>query len=110
MNTWYIMVPAFLAFLAGSWCSYTKWFRDSPYYLPAFVGLSLLCGWMWVVASRRFDGVASIMFFSLVWDVAMVIAYYAAPLLLKGEGLNWQAYAAAGVAAAGIVWFKLATG
>lgn len=108
--TWLLLIPGFVVFAAGAYCSYSKGFRDSSYYLPTFVFLSLVSGWLWVIASRRLDSVKDIMFFSLMWDVLMVVAYYAGPLVLKGDGFNWQAYAAAALAAAGIVWFKIATG
>jgi hypothetical protein len=111
---WFLMLPAFAVFCAGAYCSYTKAIRDHWVYLPAFVILTMLCGWLWVVASRNLgkdgDAVKEIMFFSLVWDVLMIVAYYALPLLIKGESFNWQAYVAAGLAMIGIVWFKVATG
>lgn len=114
MNVWLLMIPAFTIFCAGAYCSYSKAIRDHWAYLPAFVILTMLCGWVWVFVTRRLgaedDAVKQIMFFSLVWDVLMVAAYYALPLLLKGEHFNWQAYAASAMAAAGIVWFKMATG
>lgn len=109
MNVWLILIPSFMVFIAGATCSYSKSFRDSSYYLPAFVSLSLIGGWLWVTASRRLDTTKDILLFSLAWDVLMVLAYYAGPLVLKGEGLNWQAYAAALMAAMGILWFKIAT-
>jgi hypothetical protein len=99
----------FLTFAAGSYTTYSKTFRDSSYYLPSFVALSLVSGWLWVVASRRLDSTSNILMFSMVWDLMMVIAYYAGPLVFKGESFNWQAYAAAGVMATGMVWFKVAT-
>lgn len=40
----------------------------------------------------------------------MVVAYYAGPMLLKGESFGWQVYAAAAVTITGIIWFKSATG
>ena len=111
---WLLMIPAFAFFCAGAYCSYTKTVRDSWMYLPSFVILTMLCGWLWVVGSRHLgkdgDATKEIMFFSLVWDVLMIAAYYALPLIFKGEGFNWQAYVAAGLAMIGIVWFKLATG
>ena len=108
MNIWLITIPAFCVFCIGSYCTYTKEVRDSWMYIPIFVGLSLTTGWLWAVSSRRLETTNSILLLSLVWDVLMVMAYYAGPLIFKG-GFNWQAYAAAAVAVAGICWFKVAT-
>jgi len=114
MNVWFLLIPAFLMFCAGAYCSYEKAIRDHWIYLPVIVISSALCGWVWVLATRKLgaedDAVKQIMFFSLVWDLSMVAAYYALPLLLKGEQFNWQAYAASATAVTGIVWFKVATG
>jgi hypothetical protein len=103
------MIPALLVFSIGAICTYTKSIRESWVFLPIFVGLSLLSGWLWVTASRRFDSTANIMLFSLVWDILMVLAYYAGPIILKGDRFGWQAYAAAMMTVAGIFWFKIAT-
>lgn len=107
--TWLITIPALLVFSAGAYCTYSKSFRESWAYLPVFVGLSLIGGWLWVTASRRLDTTSNIMLFSLVWDILMVLAYYAGPLILKGERFGWQAYAAAMMTVGGVIWFKLAT-
>ncbi len=106
----WILPAAFLTFALGAAVTYHRPARDSAWFLPAFLAASLLAGWLWTVGARRCDTVAGLLFFSLAWDGLMVLAYYAGPLVLKGGGLGWQAYAAAGVTAAGLVWFKAATG
>jgi len=40
----------------------------------------------------------------------MSVAYYAGPLLIVGDGLGWQAWAAVVLVVAGLIWFKMATG
>lgn len=108
MNPWLLLFPAFLVFCGGSYCTYTKAVRDSPYYLPVFVFLALASGLLWVYASRQLDDTFKILLFSLIWDGLMVLAYYAGPLIVKGGNLSWQAWVAAGVTIVGIFWFKMA--
>jgi hypothetical protein len=105
--TWLFLIPAFAV---GSLFTYNKALRESPYYFPAFFACGMVVSGVWVLASRRFQSDEKIMFFSLVWDVLMLLCYYVAPLLFKGESLSWQAYAASALALSGIFWFKLATG
>jgi hypothetical protein len=107
MNTWFLLIPIFVVLSAGSFCTYCKTVRDSWMYLPAFIIISLLTGWLWVTASRRLDSTSNILLFSLLWDILMVTAYYAGPLLLKGEGFSWQVYAASAVTLAGVIWLKM---
>lgn len=106
---WWLLAPAFLIFCGGAVCTYTKSIRDSNWYLPSFVALSLAAGWLWVVCSRQLNNTNGILLFSLIWDGLMVLAYYAGPLVIKGERLDWQAYAAAALTVTGICWFKMAT-
>jgi drug/metabolite transporter (DMT)-like permease len=109
-TTWLLTIPAFIVFCAGAYCTYTKGIRESWVYLPAYIGLSLISSFIWVVVARRLDTTNNLLLFSLVWDVLMVLAYYAGPLIFKGENLSWQAYAAAALTVTGICWFKIATG
>jgi hypothetical protein len=114
MNPWLLLIPGFAVFCLGSFYSYSRAMREHWSYLPVFVALMVIGGFIWVAASKKLgageDHVKQIMLFSLAWDVIMIVAYYALPLIFKGEGFNWQAYAAAVVTVAGIFWFKLATG
>ena len=109
-NTWLLTIPVFIVFCVGAYCTYTKDIRESWIYFPAYIGLSFISSLIWVLAARRLDTTNSLLLFSLVWDVLMVLAYYAGPLIFKGENLSWQAYAAASLTVTGICWFKIATG
>ncbi len=109
MNPWLLLIPAFLTFIIGSYTTYTKEIRDSSYYLLIFVSLSVVCGWLWVKASRKLDNTMGILIFSMVWDLLMAIAYYAIPVIFKGENLGWQTYAATAVMICGMIWFKVVT-
>lgn len=110
MNIWFLTIPAFLVFCLGSYCTYTKTIRESWLYVPAFIGISLISSIIWVLIARKLQTTNSILFFSLVWDILMVIAYYAGPIVFKGENLNWQAYAAGVLAVTSVCWFKIAVG
>jgi hypothetical protein len=108
-TTWLLTIPAFIIFCVGAYCTYTKEIRESWMYFPAYVGLSLISSLIWVLVARRLD-TNGLLLFSLVWDILMVLAYYAGPILFKGENLSWQAYAAAALTMTGICWFKIAIG
>lgn len=109
MNPWYLLIPAFASFCIGSVATYSATIRNSWQYYPMYVGSMLACAFLWISASRTINDPVKILFYSLVWDCLMLLAYYAAPLVLKGHNLSWQAYAAAAVAVVGVVWFKVAT-
>ena len=109
LNLWPILVCTFFAFCMGAAATYTKSFRDSQFYLPVFAILSLWGSYLWVTASRKLDNTIDILMLSMVWDLLMIMAYYAGPILLKCENLNWQAYVSVVLILIGIVWFKLAT-
>ena len=114
MNPWLLLIPGFAVFCLGSYYSYSRTMREHWSYLPVFVALMVIGGFIWVFASRALgkdeDHVKKIMLFSLAWDVIMIVAYYALPLICKGQGFSWQAYAAAALTVGGIFWFKVATG
>jgi hypothetical protein len=103
------MIPVFIVDVLGAYCTYNKNVRESWVFLPAIVFLFVMSGLLWFVSARQFDSTAELLFFSLIWDILMVLAYYAGPLIFKGTGFGWQAYAAAALTVAGIFWFKLAT-
>lgn len=109
MSAWWLSVPAFAIFCVGSFCTYSKDVRESFFFIPISITLAILSGWIWAVAARKVDGTANLMLLSLVWDLLMVFAYYAGPLLFKGEKFGWQTYAAVAITIAGIIWFKLST-
>ena len=105
-----ILATAFALFCFGSFSTYYRPFRESSYYLPSFIITSLLGGYLWVVAARRCQTAPELIYLSLCWDGLMALAYYAGPLLVVGDGLGWQAWAAVGLVVAGLVWFKVVTG
>lgn len=113
MNPWLLLIPGLALFCLGSFYSYSKEWREHWSYMPVFVVTSILGGILWVIASQSLgkseDHIKQLMLFSLLWDALMIVAYYALPLFLKGEGFGWQVYAAATMFCVGILWFKLAT-
>jgi hypothetical protein len=104
-----IYALAFALFSFGSFTTYYKPFRESSFYLPTFILTSLAGGWLWATAARRCQSSAELIYLSLCWDGMMCLAYYAGPLLVVGNGLPWQAWAAVGLVVCGLVWFKVVT-
>lgn len=89
MNPWLLLIPGFAVFCLGSFYPYSREWREHWSYMPVFIALMVIGGFIWVIASRVLgkgeDHVKQIMLFSLMWDVIMIVAYYALPLILKGE-------------------------
>lgn len=109
MNPWLFTIPAFIIFCLGSYCTYTREVRESSYFIPLVISLSLVSSWIWAVVARNLSTTNHILFFSLIWDILMVLAYYAGPILLKENKFSWQVYASAALTVTGICWFKIAT-
>ena len=101
-----IYVIAFALFSFGSFTTYYRPLRESQFYLPSFIITSLLGGYLWVTAARRCQSSADLIYLSLCWDGLMCLAYYAGPLLVVGDGLGWQAWAAVGLVVYGLVWLQ----
>jgi hypothetical protein len=108
-NTW-ILFYVFLMFVAGAVCTYSKALKDHWIFYVVMIGTALAGSYAWVVASRRLDKVADLMWFSLLWDILMVIAYYAIPFFFYEHKLNWQAWCAMILIIVGILWFKMESG
>jgi len=107
---WLTLGSAFAIFCLCSYCTYEKSIRDSGAYLPIFVAGSIVGGWLWVICARKADTTTGIMFLSLTWDILMVLAYYAAPLLLTSGRMPWRSFIALAVTISGLIWFKLSIG
>jgi len=71
------------------------------------MSMTLLSTLIFTAAARQLQGSQEIMFFSFVWDILMLLAFYGVPMLLQNEGIGTQSYMAATVIVFGLVWFKL---
>lgn len=109
MNPWLYLIPVFACFVVGACSTYVKVIRDSSYYLPTIVLVSLLNAVFWCRATKQLETVSQLMLFSLAFDALMVLAYYGGPILSQGRNFPPGAYYGAGLAIVGLVWFKLAT-
>jgi len=96
-----------LMFIASAVCTYTKSLKESWIFLIIMLVTACLGSWLWVVASRRLDKISDLIWFSLVWDMLMVAAYYLIPLFFYEHKMNWQSWAAISLIIAGIMWLKL---
>ena len=89
----------------GSYYTYSD-LRHSTSYLYVFIVCSLLNSYIWVSSSRKINDDGLMIFYSLIWDLLMVLVYYVVPLLLKSEKLGGEAIAAAIATIASLVWLK----
>lgn len=105
MNIYYYFI-IFAILSTGSYFSYTKELRDSSYYYPTLVIMTMVSSFVWVRATRKLDNNNAIIYFSLCWDILTVLAYYVGPLIFKGDKLTVQSYLAALGTIACIAWFK----
>lgn len=109
MNPWLYLIPTFFCFAVGACATYVRVIRESSYYLPTIVAVSLVNAVLWCRATKQLETVSQLMLFSLAVDALMVLAYYGGPILSQGRSLPPGAWYGAGLAVAGLVWFKLAT-
>lgn len=107
-NNW-ILAYAFVLFTLGSICTYTKSIKESWVFYAVMMCSAISLSYLWVVASRRLDKVADQLWYSIIWDVLMVTAYYLIPLAFYEHKMNWQSWAAIGMIVTGILWFKAQT-
>ena len=108
-NNYFILFYVFLMFILSSVFTYNKVLKESSWFLVIMIGTSLLGSYMWVVASRRLNELSDQLWFSLVWDILMMVAYYLIPLFFLEHKMNWQSWAALGLIVIGILWFKSQT-
>lgn len=83
---WYLLL-IFACYLAGSWMTYTPWFRDSDRYPLSFIVISVVMATAWVYASRTTNQ-RGLLTMSAVCDTAMILAYYVLPLIAFGVRAN----------------------
>lgn len=107
-NNW-ILFYASLMFVGSAVCSYSKTIKDSWFFLAYMLITALAGSWLWVVASRRLTAVADQLWYSLVWDILMMGAFYGIPLLFFDHKMNWQSWCAIALIVIGILWFKAQT-
>lgn len=101
-----IVAAAFAMFCIGSYCSYTPAIRSHWSYIPITIAISIIGGSLWAWTVRRCPSNKEVLFWSLVWDFLMVVAYYALPLAFGAANIPFNAYIAAGFVIFGLIWFK----
>lgn len=104
-NNW-ILFYVFLMFVVSSICTYTKSLRDSWFYLVFMISSSIAGSWLWVIASRRLNETKDLVWFSTMWDILMLAAFYGIPFLFVENKMNWQSWGAIVLILTGILWFK----
>lgn len=100
------MIAAFAMFCIGSYCSYTPSIRSHWSYIPITIAISIIGGFLWAWTAKRCPNNKEVLFWSLVWDCLMVVAYYALPLAFGAANIPFKAYIAAGLVVFGLIWFK----
>lgn len=87
MNTWLVLIPAFIIFATGGFLSYRDDLKGAWWYPHAFAILSISSGYLWGLAARRMSAQDTYAL-SLAWDVVMMFSYYVLPLVAYGIRLN----------------------
>lgn len=104
---WLLLLPAFSTHCVCAYLTYTKTMRESALYIPVSMSMTLLSTLIFTAAARQLQDAQEIMFFSFVWDILMLLAFYGVPMLLHKEGIGTQSYMAATIIVFGLIWFKI---
>lgn len=86
-----ILLAVFAVSCLGSWASFTERARQSLYYVPGMVVISVLTGALFAAGCQYLDDKRKIFYFSLYYDVMVATAYYLLPLAFFGCRVSPQA-------------------
>lgn len=103
-----LSLVAFLQ-LIGAHFTYLKSSRDSWYFVPFMIIVSLCSSLAWCLSARILDKTSNIMFYSLVWDTVLFISYYAVPLILHRNEFNGYTVIGSILVISGLLVCKLAS-
>lgn len=102
---WAILIPAFLCLCLGSYVSYTKDFKQGPWFLPMFLVVQIVTGFLWCFAARVSE--PRVLFtFGLLWDLIGILAYSVLPLLVCGVRLSPTAWCGLALTVIGVSMVK----
>jgi uncharacterized membrane protein len=85
---WWLLIPAFIAFIIGAYFSYNDEQRRSPWFYPVYLSVSVACSLIWIVSAKCLDNKRHILVYSVFWDSLLMVAYYLLPLLFFGVKVN----------------------
>ncbi len=91
----------------GSWATFTDSVRQSRWYVPAMMILSLLNALIFGIAARMLNDKERIFVLSLVLDALMVFAYYLVPLLAFGVRPSTPVLVGTGLIVLGFLFVKV---
>lgn len=92
MSPWWALLPAAFVLCFGSYLSYQKAFKETPYFAWTMIALYVANGWLWAWAARRAESDRQLYSVSVAWDVATLTAYNVLPLLVVGVRLSGTAF------------------
>ncbi len=82
MNPYLLLVPVFVMCLAGSAWTYSD--ERGRGFVVGMAALGAMCAACFAVGVAMLDVKPKVYVFSLTYDVLMLLAYYAVPLLVLG--------------------------
>lgn len=103
---WAILITAWLLYSVYAATVYST-FRDSKWYVPAGLGLALLCNGLWLWLTKLTPRHQDIAFWAIVWDVSLVVAQISVPVLFFGLRLTPIAWGGLAMAIGGLVLMKV---
>lgn len=105
--TWLLLMLVMILQAVGAYMSYTKNYRDWTLYMPYMFAVSITSSLIWCISTRLLNNTQKILYYSLVWDTALFLCYYAIPLTLYRQELSWKSVVGAVLVLTGLVIVKL---
>lgn len=107
--TWLLLLLVMMLQAVGAYMSYAKNCRDWVLYMPYMLIVSIASSFIWCISTRLLNNTQKILYYSLVWDTALFLCYYAIPLTLFRQELSWKTMVGAALVLTGLVTVKLST-
>jgi uncharacterized membrane protein len=105
-SPWALLPFALVSLCLGSWLSYHKAFKASPWFPAIMAGLFVANGLLWSWMCRRAADGRELFSVSIAYDAITIVAYSVLPLAVFGVRLTPAAWVGFGLVVAGACLVK----
>jgi hypothetical protein len=109
VQVWLFFLSITILYAIASTASYSEKVRESGWMFTISWAVAIASSTIWVLLIRHLNETNKIIAASLVWDLIVTVVYALIPATIESKNLNWQAYAALGLAVVALLWFKMST-
>lgn len=88
MLPYIILLLSFLVFSGSAILSFSKSFSESNFFIPTTLILGLCSTTLWICLVRTINNPQKLFWWSLAWDLLMLLAFYLLPILIGSVKLN----------------------